>query len=820
MSLRVTDNLRLTAIGEENYDIKKVLIPHYMNYEKEIQELHDKGFVILQASRATNAPVGWKRKITPNNKKLWGYSEEMGDPLLSVYHSTFNATLLARSHCGFYMGHSNLCCIDLDTKKTTPEVTERVKDSVIKALNKNVVIESTKSNGYHVYFLYDKRLPNDPDFTGLKIDNWIELYYQKRFVASYLSNSKKYTLLHGNLLTLKPLTTKLHTKLLAVLEPFKGEKLKPKKSNNKKYPVDEDTLKRAEMYVRQLEEKGLDITGGNPTWFKIGKSFASAFGIKGFDIFNRLSQYSPTYNADTIEEVYNGFVQGDINHNGNTKITIATFFKMCEDAGLADLETLQALKLHPVTIDKEFELTLTKKERMPEHVHILVDAFIKEIKICCIDGATFFIFRSTHWIKHNTRQVVDLINDFVDRSNVEDKFRKLLRTVPYLEMALKELRLITQRDSIEPHTGNLNGGIFINMENGILHVDMKTGKRKLLDHESSYNFTTLLPFCYEPAAECICFDEWMISQIPDATLHIAYYAFVASCLTHHKADIIMLLAGETSTGKSSLIDITRRLIGLENSAAVSAGILFGGTAEAQIQALQMENKLLAYDFDASPFKSLEMLLKVAAQEPLPGWQMHVTRRPVINYGRLIIAMNPANYSVFNPAVARRFITINMDVAFVKDNSIMPAIYENELAGIFNHVLNVGVKHLLENGGQIKVTDSMKLATLKFHTGNRDAIRWFELMYMVLKVSKDKNNKTSVEEKLKIVNPNTDIVFTTVSEMYQAFRIWMMDVEGVSEHKLLMRKYFAADIKLLGIEDQVFKINGVSKKGFFVGELKK
>lgn len=785
-----------------------------MTDQKEIQTLHNKGFVILRAARTNNSPIGWKRKS--GSKIKWGYAEEMADPTLAVYRSTFNAAILARSHCGFYLGHGNLCCIDLDTKKTTIEQTTTLKDSIVKALGAAVCVERTKSNGFHIYFLYDKREANNPDWTKLKDDNWIELYYQKRFIACYLSNSKKYALEHSTILDLKPLTTKQHNKLLGCLLPYKGAEKKVAKSKRKEIPVDQETWQRAEAYTKQIEDKGIDITGSNPTWFKIGKAFASAFGEKGFDMFNRISQFSPVYNADTIEEDFMRFVEDDSKRK-DKKITIGTFFKMCADAGLYDLETLQTLKSLPVSSTKEFSLTLSRKERMPEHVHTLISAFLGHVEICCIDGQNFYVFNETHWIKQNPRQVVDLINSFVDRSDVDDRFRKSLRTLPYLEMALRELRLITQRNALEPNTGNLKDGIFINMENGVLRVDMKTGKRKLLDHESSYNFTTVLPFCYDPTARCDRFDQWMNTQIPDKALHPAYYAFVASCLTRHKADIIMLLAGETSTGKSSLIDITRRLIGLENSVAISAGILFSGTAEAQTQAMQMENSLLAYDFDAQPFKHLEMLLKVAAQEPLPGWQMHVARRPVVNYGRLIIAMNPYNYSVFNPAVARRFITINMDVPVVKDNSIMPAIYENELPGIFNHVLNIGIKHLLENGGQIKVTEAMKKATLAFHTQARDAVRWFESCYVLPKPSTDKSNKYTAIEKIRRANPDHTIELTTISEMYTKFRLWMEDVEGYNVNKIPLRKHFAADLKLVGIEETKIKTGGSdSRYGVFVG----
>ena len=783
-----------------------------MTNDKEIEQLHNKGFVILRAARTTNAPIGWKHK-----SGKWGYVDEMADASLSVYHSTFNATMIARSHCGFYLGHGNLCCIDLDVKKLDDNRADVMVQAIIKTFRTSVVVERTKSNGYHIYFLYKKRLDNVPNFTGLGAKNWIELYYQKRFIACYLSNSKKYHLEHGDLFKLKPLNDKQHEILLQILKPFKGKTETSTKRRTKTIEVDATTWERAESYVKQIEAKGLDITGDNPLWFRIGKAFASAFGQKGFDLFNRVSAFSPLYNADTIETDYTSFVNGDTRKR-NKKITIATFFKMCDDNGLHDLETTKALQLHPPKQVKEFDLLLTKKERMAEHVHTLVSTFIQHVEICCIDQQSFYVYENTHWQRRNAKQIVDLINDFVDRSNVEDRFRKLLRTLPYLEMAIRELRLTTQRDALEPHTGNLNEGIYINMENGVLHVNMKTGKRKLLDHEAKYNFTTVLPYCYEPTATSPRFDKWLNVQIPDKALHTAYYAFVASCLTRHRADIIMLLAGETSTGKSSLIDITRRIIGLENSVAVSAGILFSGTSEAQTQAMQMENKLLAYDFDSQPFKHLEMLLKVAAQEPLPGWQMHVARRPVVNYGRLLIAMNPYSYSVFNPAVARRLITINMDVKVEKDNAVMPAIYD-EVAGVFNHILNVGVKHLLENGGQILVTENMRRTTMLFHMKEKDAVRWFEAFYFKPAQPDNKSTKLPYEDKLKKANPGAMLVLTNITELYQKYKSWLEDIEGYSAGKLQLRKHFAADLKNYGIDEALIRLDGKVVRGVYVAERK-
>jgi hypothetical protein len=778
-----------------------------MNRIKEIQNLHNKGFVILQAQRTTNAPIGWKRK-----DGSWGYVDEMNDKSLTRYKQSFSAAVLSRSHCGFYLGHNDLSCIDLDVKKTDEDV-KAIVENIIDTFKGSICVETTKSNGYHIYFRFQTDLPNNPNFTqtDAKTSNWIEVYYRSRFIACYLSNSKRYNLVHGTIEELKPLTKEQHKKLIGYFKAYEGEKPKPRKS--KPIKIDEDTMRRVVSYVEQIEAQQLDITGDNPKWFRIGKAFASAFGDQGFELFNRLSRFSPLYNADTIADDYQTFVDGDKRDRGQ-KITIATFFHICEEHGLLSLEALQAQKLHPaVQEDKEFTLTLSKKEKMAEHVHYLCEAFKEAVPICCIDKANFYVFDTTHWVLKNTREVLDLVKNFIDRTDVDPQFRSLLRTVPYLKMTLDELYLTTQRNALEPHTGDLKEGIFINMENGVLHINMQTGKRKLLDHDQKYNFTTLLPFSYEPTKACPKFDKWMEKQLPSKEAHIAYYAFVASCLTKHKADIIMLLAGETSTGKSSLIDVTRRLIGLDNSVAVSAGTLFSGKPEAAAVAMQMENKLLAYDFDAQPFRHLEMLLKVAAQEPLQGWQMHVTRRPVVNYGRLLIAMNPYNYSVFNAAVARRFITLNMNVKVEKDNNVMPAIFE-ELPGIFNHVLNIGIKHLIENNGTIKQTEELKKNTLQFHTGQRDAVRWFDSFYALPNRTEDKSNKLELLDKLKKVNKEP-LVLKTVSELYREFRLWCEDVEGYPQSKIPLRKHFAQDLELVNVRDEVFKIGGKPVRGLYL-----
>ncbi len=761
---------------------------------REINRLHANGFVILQANKSTNAPIGWKHKDGSVIK--WGYTEEMADPKLEVYKKTFNTELIMKSHCGFYLGHNQLCCIDLDTKKTTIKETRKLKDLILKKLGKRIAIETTKSNGFHIYFRH-KILPNVPDFMAKGKDNWIELYYSKRFIACYLSNTGLYKLEHGDIDKLTELTDGEHKSLLGILKPYAGKITKRKATKRSVVSVDENTRLQVESYIEQITTKGLDITGDNPKWFKIGKALANAFGDKGFDYFNAISQFSDKYNADTIQQDYDRFLTDD-KKDRQDKVTISTFIKYCDDAGLYDIKTLQIANAQ--TEEREFELIIQEKEKMPDVVHAVCNGFISIAPICCMDKKTFYMFKNTHWVRLNEREVTELVIDYCRRSTVSPKILRSIETFPYKQAILAELGLVTMVDTITPNTGDLKNGININLNNGILHVDLNTGKRKLLDHSPAYNFTGVLPYNYEIESLCPKFDAWMDNQIPDKESQTTYYAFIASCLTKHKADIILMLAGGTSTGKSSLIEITRRLVGIENSVPVSASTLFGGGSDGQTIAMQMENKLLAYDFDAQPFKTLEVLLKVAAQEPIMGWQMGIARRPVTNYGRLMIAMNPHNYSIFTPAVARRFITVRMDVQVKKDNSVIPDIYENELAGIFLKVLNVGMKHLINNNGQILVSEKMQKNTLDFHIGQRDSIRWFNKHYEIPIVPKDNSKRLTKMKKYENCNKDKHIIRVGVSELYRLYRAWMEDVEGFQTNRIQVRKHFAQDLELLGIQD--------------------
>jgi len=50
-----------------------------------------------------------------------------------------------------------------------------------------------------------------------------------------------------------------------------------------------------------------------------------------------------------------------------------------------------------------------------------------------------------------------------------------------------------------------------------------------------------------------------------------------------------------------------------------------------------------------------------------------------------------------------------------------------------------------------------------------------------------------------------------------YRAWLVDEEGWNENKMPMRKHFAADLKLIGVDETVVNMGGKEvKKGLFLG----
>nr|WP_299820092.1 BT4734/BF3469 family protein [uncultured Pontibacter sp.] len=93
----------------------------------------------------------------------------------------------------------------------------------------------------------------------------------------------------------------------------------------------------AEVYIREIEERKIDITGGYHNWLAIGFSLAATFGEGGREYFHRVSQFHPEYHPGRTDRQYSNCLK-----HGNGKINFGTFIHHCQLAGMKVPENKRA----------------------------------------------------------------------------------------------------------------------------------------------------------------------------------------------------------------------------------------------------------------------------------------------------------------------------------------------------------------------------------------------------------------------------------------------------------------------------------------------
>ncbi len=97
--------------------------------------------------------------------------------------------------------------------------------------------------------------------------------------------------------------------------------------------------------------------------------------------------------------------------------------------------------------------------------------------------------------------------------------------------------------------------LLINLKNGVLKINIKTGKKEVMDHHEDFYFTSILDFKYDPNAKCDLWLETLNDILPIKDSQIMYRYFMVYSLLNkfHDWETCLYLYGLGGTGKSTLI---------------------------------------------------------------------------------------------------------------------------------------------------------------------------------------------------------------------------------------------------------------------------
>lgn len=315
---------------------------------------------------------------------------------------------------------------------------------------------------------------------------------------------------------------------------------------------------------------------------------------------------------------------------------------------------------------------------------------------------------------------------------------------------------------------------YINMLSNVLAVH-KNGKVELLEHDEKYNFTYQLGFDYDPDAKCPVFDKFMNTSLADKDLVDAIGEFLGYVLNtnsknHEKA---LMLYGDGSNGKSTLINIAKHLFGKENISVVELTEMGEMTKTALMEGklLNISSDTKSKGLDTSAFK------KIVSGEPVLGKYLWKDVYTIESLPKVVIALNklPFHNGDNSEGFYRRFLLVPWRIIIQeedKDYELESKVVENELPAILNFAIE-GMHRLAEQGS---FTESKSMI---------DAMNSF----------KESTNHVGIfldEEQYEVV-PKGVTQGTKLVDLYKDFQNWCRE----RGHNPYNANYLSAELTHLG-----------------------
>lgn len=250
---------------------------------------------------------------------------------------------------------------------------------------------------------------------------------------------------------------------------------------------------------------------------------------------------------------------------------------------------------------------------------------------------------------------------------------------------------IVNRESFEPPQNK------INLLNGIL--DIRTNE--LVPHTGSYYFTYVLPYDYDAGAECPTWDQFMQNislgrqNIIDCLEEYIGYILLGGTYDFNK---MLIMAGDGSNGKTTLINTMKKIIGQENISFIPASKYGNNFYLANLYG-KLAN--ISEETGVMGLKDVEVIKLLTGDGTLEVDRKFGQPFNFVNRAKMIMTYNKVPYlGESTLGIKRRLMIAPFDLnleeeADKKIENIQEKL-EAELSGILNRCL-IALRRLLDNG---------------------------------------------------------------------------------------------------------------------------
>jgi P4 family phage/plasmid primase-like protien len=277
---------------------------------------------------------------------------------------------------------------------------------------------------------------------------------------------------------------------------------------------------------------------------------------------------------------------------------------------------------------------------------------------------------------------------------IELRFKDLEKTADlrFCNETVDSVRRSTYRERV-----SLNPEGLICLWNGIL--DLRSGRRDRVDHDPGIPFVTRLPVVYDPTAKCPRFQTFLERVLPDDRWRSVVQEMFGYCLKPgNPYKTAFFLVGPHDSGKSTLLEVLRGVLGAENTATIALQAL----ADNKFAAAGLYGRLANIYTDLSP----KLIRDAGLFKMLTGGSDHVPAEKkfqdafsFVNPAKLLFSANTM------PAVAwgdtaffRRWAVIELveQIPLPEQIAFYEAVLLEEAPGILNWALD-GLDRLSTRG---------------------------------------------------------------------------------------------------------------------------
>ena len=264
-----------------------------------------------------------------------------------------------------------------------------------------------------------------------------------------------------------------------------------------------------------------------------------------------------------------------------------------------------------------------------------------------------------------------------------------------------------------------DGEVWLNLRNGTLVVKAD-GTLELRDHRKEDLFNYVLPYCFDPKAECPQWHKFLDRVLPEKESQQVLREFIDYCfMKDHRMEKMLLLYGGGLNGKSVTLEVIECLLGSMNVSYLSLSDL---TSD-EVKRAGIEGKKLNISHESGKDVNPNVLKQLTSGERVLIKHLYVDPRETNDYGKFIAAFNQLPRAENTFGFFRRLIILPYDVTIPKEeiDRQLTSKLKTEISGILNWVLEA-LPELMKRG-EFTVSEKCEKA-LDMYRLQSDNVRLF------------------------------------------------------------------------------------------------